>query len=110
MMRRSLFAFLLVVAILLAGCGSGKGNKKQASATAAPAVPDLAVTRIALSPAQIGVGQSFTIQVYVANLGGTASGSYDLTINLRDVTRGTTSPIGTQQGQSLAPGDEVLAY
>jgi hypothetical protein len=109
MMRRSLFAFLLIAVILLAGCGGDKGSKKT-SATATPAVPDLAVTNVELSPAQIGVGQSFTIKVYVANMGGAASGAYDLTINLRDVTRGTTSPIGTQQGQSLAPGAEVLAY
>ena len=110
MIRRSLVASLLFVMILLAGCGGGESNKKQASVTATPAVPDLAVTKIELSPAQIGVGQSFTIQVYVANLGGAASSSYDLKIDLRDVTRGTTSPIGTQRGQSLAPGEEVLAY
>ncbi len=109
MMRRSLFAFLLIAVIVLAGCGGDKGSKKT-SATATPAVPDLAVTNIELAPAQIGVGQSFTIKVYVANMGGAASGAYDLTINLRDVTRGTTSPIGTQQGQSIAPGGEVLAY
>jgi hypothetical protein len=108
-MRRSLFAFLLIAVILLAGCGSDKGSKK-ASATATAAVPDLAVTNVELSPAQVGVGQSFAVKVYVANLNGAASGSYGLTINLRDVTRGTTSPIGTQQSQSIAPGAEVLAY
>jgi hypothetical protein len=109
MMRHSLIALLLIAVILLAGCGGDEGSKKT-SATATPAVPDLAVTNVELSPAQIGVGQSFTIKVYVTNLGGAASGSYGLTINLRDVTRGTTSPIGTQQGQSIAPGAEVLAF
>ncbi len=109
MKRRSLFAFLLIVVVLLAGCGGDKGDKKS-SATATPAVPDLAVTKVELNPTQIGLGQSFTIKVYVANLGGTASDQYDLKINLRDVTRGTTSPVGTLQGQSIAPGKEVLAY
>ena len=111
-MRRLLFVSLLMIAVLLAGCGGDddKDNNNQPAPTATRAIPDLAVTNVELSPAQFGVGQSFTIKVYVENVGSAASDKYDLKVNLRDVTRGTTSPIGSVQGQSVAPGAEVLAY
>jgi hypothetical protein len=112
MMRRLWFLSLLMVVMLLSGCGGSKksGSSGGPAPTATRAVADLAVTNIELDPAQIGVGQSFTIKVYVANLGSAPSGKYDLTVSLRDVTRGTTSPIGTLQGQSIQPGKETLAY
>jgi hypothetical protein len=114
-MRRFLFllASLLIIAGLLSGCGGDDGKNDQSggsASTATPVVSDLAVTAIELDPAQIGVGQPFIIRVYVANVGGAPSGEYDLTIALRDVTRGTTSPIGAQHGRRLEPGQDTLAY
>lgn len=112
-MRRVLL--ILIITVLLAGCGGdddkneNKGNSGPAP-TATPVMADLAVTNIELDPAQVAAGQPFTIKVYVTNRGNAPSGGYDLDVNLRDVTRGTTSPVGALKGQSIAPGEEVLAY
>jgi hypothetical protein len=116
MMRHNLWTVLLILALLLAGCGGDDDNDKKdgddesAPDGSAPASADLSVSNIELDPTSITTGTTFVIKVYVENIGGAASGEYDLTINLRDVTRGTTSPIGTLKGQSVAAGQEVLAY
>jgi hypothetical protein len=113
MRRFLLLTSLLMVVGLLSGCG-GNDDKNDKSGGPAPTatkvVPDLAVTTIELDPPQIAIGQPFIVKVHVANVGGAPSGEYDLAISLRDVTRGTTSPIGAQHGQGLKPGQDTLAY
>lgn len=115
-MRRFLtLVWLLIMVGLLSGCGGDDQDTNDTPGRPAPtateAVPDLAVTTIELDPAQVVVGQSFVVRVYVANVGSAPSGEYDLQITLLDVTRDQTSPIGAQHGQSLEPGQkDTLAY
>ena len=86
-----LSSLLLGAALLLSGCGGDDDQDDNSSDQ--PATPDLAITNIELDPEQISAGQAHIVKVYVSNVGDAPSGEYDLTITLRDVTRGTSSPI-----------------
>ncbi len=73
-------------------------------------LPDLMISAIEVFPAQPQSGQHFTLNVYVRNAGQAPSGAYDLAIFIRDVSRGSTYPVGTFRKDGLHPGDNVAAY
>jgi hypothetical protein len=70
----------------------------------------LAISAIELFPAQPQAGQRFAVNVYVQNAGQAASGEYDLAIFIKDVSRGSTYPVGTFRREGLQPGENITAY
>jgi len=73
-------------------------------------LPDLVISAIEVFPTQPQAGQRFAVNVYVQNAGQAPSGEYDLALFIRDVSRGSTYPIGTFRNESLQPGENVVAY
>ena len=73
-------------------------------------LPDLVISAIEVFPGQPQAGQSFAVNVYVRNAGQAPSGEYDLALFIRDVSRGSTYPIGTFRNEPLQPGENVVAY
>jgi hypothetical protein len=73
-------------------------------------LPDLVIAAIEVFPAQPQAGQYFSVNVYVNNVGKAPSGEYDLALFIRDVSRGSTYPIGTFRREKLQPGENIVAY
>lgn len=96
---------------LLASCGSEPeppGPEPPAPGAPQPAAqPNLAVASVQVHPSQPRAGQQFTVSVYVTNKGNAVSGDFDLAMNIRDVSRGSTYPVGTYRQGALQPGDQV---
>jgi hypothetical protein len=119
MKRHSLAGVVLIILsiALLAGCddngyggdGSG-GNGGNGDGGGAQPMPDLAISAIEVFPAQPTAGQRFTLNVYVTNRGDADSAPYELAISIRDVSRGSTYPVGTFSQSSLRPGENIPAY
>ena len=120
-----LFALLLIGTIIWTGCDlmpwiDGGGGATPPQQPQPPGgneqppkpdpLPDLSISAIEVFPAQPQSGQHFTLNVYVKNAGQAQSGEYDLAIFIRDVSRGSTYPVGTFRAGRLHPGDNVVAY
>lgn len=73
--------------------------------TETPKPPDLEVREIFIVPSQPQAGEYFSAQVEIANIGETKSGSYDLALKIKDVSRGWTYPIGTFQQVPMYPNE-----
>ena len=111
----SLVPFLVFGTIIWTGCPkrptpspSPPGPAPQPSS--AQQLPDLAISAIEVFPVQPSAGQDFAVNIYVKNVGQVASGAYDLAIFIRDVSRGSTYPVGTFRQPGLGPGENVVAY
>jgi len=112
-----LVVFLLIGTMIWSGCERGKspppppppasGNKQQPPPES---LPDLMISAIEVFPAQPKAGQHFTVNVYVRNAGQAPSGKYDLAISIKDVSHGSTYPVGTFREEGLKPGEDVPAY
>lgn len=75
--------------------------------------PDLVISAIQVypqHPVRPKAGRPFTVQVYVANVGGAVSGQYDIALFIRDVVRGFTYPIGTFRKEPMKPGESYPVY
>jgi hypothetical protein len=72
--------------------------------------PDLSISAIEVYPSQPKAGQYFTVNVYVTNSGTAASGEFDLQIHIKDVSRGSTYPVGTFRHERLLPGENIPVY
>ena len=68
------------------------------------------ISAIQVFPVQPQSGQRFALNVYVRNAGSAPSGEYDLAIFIRDVSRGSTYPIGTFRKGRLQPQENIPAY
>ena len=73
-------------------------------------LPDLVIAAIEVFPAQPQAGQYFTVNIYVNNVGQAPSGEYDLAIFIKDVSHGSTYPVGTFRNEGLQPGENIVAY
>ena len=72
--------------------------------------PDLVISAIEVFPVQPQAGQYFAVTVYVMNVGQAPSGQYDLKLFIKDVSRGSTYPVGTFRKMGLKPGENIVAY
>jgi hypothetical protein len=68
------------------------------------------ISAIEVFPAQPKAGQHFAVNVYVKNAGQAPSGEFDLAISIKDVSRGSTYPVGTFRKGGLRPGENIPAY
>lgn len=110
-------SLIMIMMGLLLGCAGPTPAPPQpepsnggASPTQPVARPDLAISAIAVFPAQPTARQPFALNVYVRNQGQAASGEYDLVISIKDVSHGFTYPVGTFRQGKLQPGENVAAY
>lgn len=107
---------LLIGAIICTGCDGADvpppppPTKADQQPPPPPSRPDLAISAIEVFPGQPTAGQRFALNVYVRNGGQAASGEYDVLISIRDVSRGSTYPVGTFRREPLQPGENVTAY
>lgn len=85
------------------GGGGGGGDTPES-------VPDLMVSAIEVFPAQPQSGQSFSLNVYVTNVGQAPSGEYDVAINIEDISRGSVYPIGTFRQGPMNPEEDYCVY
>lgn len=119
--RTILVSSLLIGILIWTGCGGGGGGggdapPPQPSGNNQPQppqpepVPDLTISAIEVFPGQPQAGQQFALNVYVKNIGQAKSGEYDVAIYIKDVSRGSTYPVGTFRNEGLYPGDNVTAY
>jgi hypothetical protein len=113
----SLVALLLFGTIIWAGCPKRPSSppsppppKPGSQPAPTMQLPDLTISAIEVLPAQPSAGQRFAVNVYVKNVGQAPSGAYDLAMSIRDVSRGSTYPIGTFRKEGLRPGENVAAY
>jgi hypothetical protein len=107
--------WIALFAALLAACGDGDNKNDQGGTNGnggdtAEKLADLAISTIEVLPAQPRAGEVFALNVYVTNLGEAPSGAFELAISIRDVTRGSTYPVGTFRGESLQPGEDVPVF
>jgi hypothetical protein len=72
--------------------------------------PDLVISAIEVFPSQPQSGQSFALNVYVANQGQASSGEYDVAINIKDISHGSTYPIGTFRRGAMHVGESYCVY
>jgi hypothetical protein len=112
---------LLGTAAVACDCGGGGGGEPPTSpsspdedgggATTTPeSRPDLVVSQIEVFPVYPQAGQFFSVNVYVSNQGQAPSGSYDIAIDIEDVSHGGTYPIGTFRRGAVNPGENYCAY
>ena len=95
-----LWVAVISLAVMPALCEAGNG-------------PDLVISAIQVypqHPVRPKAGTPFTVQVYVANVGGAVSGQYDIALFIRDVVRGSTYPIGTFRKEPMKPGEDYPVY
>ena len=101
------------------GCGGGRRPANNAGAPPSNAnaggqppqqLPDLAIAKIEVLPAQPQARHQFAVNVYVTNVGQAPSGDYDILISIKDVSRQLTYPVGTFRNGGLRPGEQVTAY
>ncbi len=71
---------------------------------------DLTISVVEVYPNQPQSGQYFSVKIYVKNIGQAASGEYDLAISIKDVSRGSTYPIGTFRRGQIQPGESIIAF
>jgi hypothetical protein len=76
--------------------------------TPEPQKPDLEIRDMYVYPSQPQVGTEFTVQVNVANIGETKSGSYDLFVRIYDVSRDSYYPVGTFRQEPINPNYQVI--
>jgi subtilase family serine protease len=96
---------VLLIGILLAACG---GDDDNGDGDTAPA--DLTVASVAVDPARPTAGQPFTIRVTVKNQGEAESGSFSITVGLRDVARDERFTVGSFTGGPIGGGAESVVY
>jgi len=92
------------------GSQGNNGAPSQPSPQPSPPLPDLVISTIQVFPNQPQAGQRFTLNVYVKNAGRAPSGKYDIAISIKDVSRGSTYPVGTFRKDGLRPGEDIPAY
>jgi hypothetical protein len=112
--------FLVIIVIASVSCnGGGGGNDWEPPPEPSGGddqppppqpLPDLSISAIEVFPAQPQAGQYFSVNVYVTNIGEAQSGEYDLAIFIKDVSRGSTYPVGTFRNEGLYPGENIPAY
>ncbi len=111
-----LVIIFLIGTIVWTGCdkdgspGSGSNNGSPPPPPPPPPLPDLAISTIQVYPNQPQAGQRFTLNIYVKNEGKAPSGKYDIAISIKDVSRGSTYPVGTFRKDGLRPGEDIPAY
>lgn len=109
-----LVALLLIGTIIWTGCGGGETPPQPPGGDEQPPppepLPDLVISAIEVFPVQPQAGQDFAVKVYVKNAGQAPSGEYDLAISIKDVSRGSTYPVGTFRKAGLQPGKNILAH
>ncbi len=74
--------------------------------------PDLVIAQIDVYPETQPkrAHEPFTVQVTVRNSGTTASGAFDLSVQLVDVMRGQVYPRGGARRQPMQPGEQITVY
>ena len=68
------------------------------------------ISAIEVFPAQPQAGVRFAVNVYVKNAGEAPSGKYDLAMFIKDVSRGSTYPVGTFRREEMQPGENIGVY
>lgn len=112
----SLATLLLIGAIVWTGCDKRETPPPQPPAGGGEQpppperLPDLVISAIQVLPAEPQAGQRFALNVYVKNAGQAPSGQYDLAMFIKDVSRGSTYPVGTFRKERMQPGEDIPAY
>jgi len=110
----AVLAFVLVSAAV--ACGGGDewvpppSSTNGEQPTSPELSPDLVISAIEVFPAQPESGQSFALNVYVANQGQASSGEYDVAISIEDISHGSTYPIGTFRRGAMNVGESYCVY
>jgi hypothetical protein len=74
------------------------------------ATSDLTISLIGVIPEMTTSGTRFYGEVYIANQGKAPSGAYDLALDIRDISRNLTYPIGTFREEPMFPGEQVPVW
>jgi len=118
MIKKTMVGLIAIVAIAVVlmstGCidngGDGDGGDRTQTPTPPQQLPDLSVASVEIIPSEPRVGERFTAVVYVVNIGSASSGEYDLAMDMKDVSRGYTYPVGTFRQSPLQPSEQVASW